>query len=243
MQDRSNQRLGRYRIAAYASATLAAVTIVTFGFALLAVPISGSNCPSNCIEYPYLDTIDRFPRDYIWMFFAIVMLIAYIVFVVALRTTSKNRDSVSGTVAVVLAGLVAAVLVPMYFVQASVVPSSLAAEQTEGISLLTQYNPHGLFIAVEEIGYLLMSLSFLFLVKLIDWDGMLSKIVRWAFVAGFAIPLVSFIAIAAVYGFDRQDRFEIIVIAVNWLVLIVNGLLLAVILRRLANPDTNPWRP
>lgn len=115
-------------------------------------PISGSNCTSNCIDYPYLDTLDRFPRDCIWVFFAVVMLISYIIFVVALPSTSQNRNSVSGSVAVVLEGLVAAVLVPLYFVPAAVVPSSLAAGQTEGISLLTQYTPHGLFIAVEEIG-------------------------------------------------------------------------------------------
>lgn len=31
--------------------------------------------------------------------------------------------------------------------------------ETEGITLLTQYNAHGIFIALEELGYLLMSLS------------------------------------------------------------------------------------
>ncbi len=32
--------------------------------------------------------------------------------------------------------------------------------EKEGISLLTQFNPHGIFIALKEVGYLLMSLSF-----------------------------------------------------------------------------------
>jgi hypothetical protein len=31
--------------------------------------------------------------------------------------------------------------------------------ETEGITLLTQYNAHGIFIVLEELGYLLMSLS------------------------------------------------------------------------------------
>jgi len=229
---------GRYRIAAYASSTLAVMTIVTFGFALAAVPISGSNCPSNCIEYPYLDTLDRFPRDYLWMFFAILLIVAYVVFVVALRSASQNRESVAGVSAVVLGALVAAVLVPTYFVQATVVPSSLAAGQTDGISLLTQYNPHGLFIAAEEIGYLLMSASFLLLVPLVRWHDVMSRIVRWVFVAGFVVPVVAFGAIAAIYGFDRQDRFEVIIISIDWLVLIVNGILLALIFQRLRNADT-----
>ena len=235
---RADESVKRYRFAGIASASLAAVTVVTFGFALTAVPISGANCPSNCIDYPYLDTLDRFPRDYIWMFFAIVMLVTYVVFVAALRSATPNSNPVSGTVAVAMASLVAAVLVPTYFVQATVVPSSLAAGQTEGISLLTQYNPHGLFIAAEEIGYLLMSVSFLFLVPLIQWTGGMPRFVRWTYATGFAVPLVAFVAVVAVYGFDRQDRFEVIIISINWLVLIINSVLLTLIFRRLTATDT-----
>jgi hypothetical protein len=40
---------------------------------------------------------------------------------------------------------------------------SLMNGQAQGIALLTQYNPYGVFIVLEELGYLLMSLSFLFL--------------------------------------------------------------------------------
>ena len=50
-----------------------------------------------------------------------------------------------------------------YFVQFSMVPVSLMNGQSEGIALLTQYNPYGVFIVLEELGYLLMSLSFVFL--------------------------------------------------------------------------------
>lgn len=234
MRERDIGRQDRNRIAAYASALLAVTTLVTFGVALTAVPISGSNCPSNCIEYPYLDTLHRFPRDYIWMVFAILLLATYVVFVVALRSASPNRNTISGSVAVVMAGISAAVLVPLYFVQITVIPSSLAAGQTDGISLLTQYNPHGLFIAGEEVGYLIMGLSFLFLVPLVKWDGTLARIVRWTFLAGFAVPLIAFVAIVVAYGFDRQDRFEVVVITVNWFVLILTGALLARTLFRLS---------
>ena len=44
-----------------------------------------------------------------------------------------------------------------YFVQFTVVIPSLQAGETEGLSLFTQYNPHGLFIAGEALGYLAMS--------------------------------------------------------------------------------------
>jgi len=56
------------RTAMYASVAVAVITVVAFGLALLAVPISGANCPGDCLGYPFLDSVDRYPRDYIWMF-------------------------------------------------------------------------------------------------------------------------------------------------------------------------------
>ena len=41
-------------------------------------------------------------------------------------------------------------------------PSILLGE-TEGFALLTQYNPHGVFIALEDLGYFLMGMAFVFL--------------------------------------------------------------------------------
>ena len=220
------------RIAMYAATAMAAITTVTFGLALFAVPISGSNCPSDCIEYPYLDTLDRFPRDYVWMYFAIGLVVAYLIFATALNfARPRSGSAIAGQVAVGLAIVVVAVLAPTYFVQFSVVPSSLSAGQTDGISLLTQYNPHGIFIALEEIGYLLMSFSFLFLIPLIPAEGFRAKAVRWIFGAGFVASILALVAIAIAFGFDRQDRFEVVVISVTWLVLIVNGVLVALVFR------------
>jgi hypothetical protein len=133
--------------------------------------------------------------------------------------------------AVAVSVVAAAVLVPTYFVQFSVVPSSIAAGETEGITLLTQYNPHGAFIALEEAGYLLMSLSFLLAIPLIDDAGVKARVVRWLFGAGFVVPIVALVAVGLAYGLDRQDRFEVAVISVDWFVLIVNGILLASIFR------------
>ena len=139
-----------------------------------------------------------------------------------------------------LAIVVVAVLAPTYFVQFSVVPSSLSAGQTDGISLLTQYNPHGIFIALEEIGYLLMSFSFLFLIPLIPAEGFRAKVVRWIFGAGFVASILALVAIAIAFGFDRQDRFEVVVISVTWLVLIVNGVLVALVFRSRLRSGTDP---
>lgn len=73
---------------------------------------------------------------------------------------------------------------------------------------------------------------------MVRWHDVMSRIVRWVFVAGFVVPVVAFGAIAAICGFDHQDRFEVIIISIDWWVLIVNGILLALIFQRHRNAGT-----
>jgi hypothetical protein len=219
------------RCAMYVSWALAAFATIALGLGIVAVPIAGANCPHDCIGYPYLDTVDRFPRDYLWIYFAIVLIIMYLVFIVSLRVVSAARNGVLGQIAVAVAVASTVVLASTYFTQAAVVPASLAAGETEGIALFTMYNPHGLFIALEEIGYLLMSLSFLFAASMIIDTSRMMRIVRSVFAAGFVLPVLALIAYSVAYGLDRLDRFEVVALSVDWLVLIINGILVALILR------------
>jgi hypothetical protein len=214
------------QVAMYVSAATAGTALVTFVAALLAVPISGANCRNECIEYPYLDTTDRYPRDYVWMYLAIGLIVAYLLLVVTVRHLGPPNRRLLGNMAVALAGVSAAVLVPAYFVQASVVPASLAAGETDGIALLTQYNPHGVFIALEEIGYLTMNGSFLLLAPLVRNTGRRSSAIRLLFVAAFVVTSVALAAYSVAHGLDRQDRFEVIALTVAWFTLLVSGILL-----------------
>jgi hypothetical protein len=139
---------------------------------------------------------------------------------------------VYGQIGLSFALLSAVVLLGDYFVQFSVVPISLMNGHTEGIALLTQYNPYGVFIVLEELGYLLMSLSFVFLAPVFADQGRLASAVRWVFVAGFVLTTAFLVVISAYYGLERMDRFEIAAISIEWLVLVVNGILLSVLFRR-----------
>ena len=163
--------------------------------------------------------------------FAVVLVIAYLLFMISLRAVSAARSGVVGQATVGLAAIASTVLVMTYFTQSTVVPASLAAGETEGITLLTMYNPHGLFIALEEIGYLLMSLSFLFASWMVTGTGRMLCAIRWVFAAGFVVPVLGLIAYSVAYGLDRQDRFEVVVLSADWLVLIINGILVALLLR------------
>ncbi len=57
----------------------------------------------------------------------------------------------------------------------------------------------------------------------------------WVFVIGCTIAFAALIVISFVYGLERLDRFEVVVISTAWLVLLINGILLSILFRRQLN--------
>ena len=216
----------------YAAILTTVVTLFTFALAMTAIPISGSNCPNDCIEYPYLDTVAQFPRDYRWMLPAIVLLLVYVILMLSIQGYASGQKRVFAQIGTAFAIMSATVLTSAYFIQFAVVPVSLMNGETQGIALLTQYNPHGIFIAMEELGYLIMSLSFLFAAFVFTNRTRLENAVRWIFLIGFGLTLVTLVVISVRYGLERLDRFEVAVISIDWLVLLINGALLSLVFRR-----------
>lgn len=209
------------------SILLSVLTIITFGFALMAVPISGAFCPNNCIEYPYLNTFSQYPRDFIWMYWAMALSIVYLLFMVSVHYYSAPRNKIYTQAALLFALISSMVLLVNYFIQSSVVPASLKNNETEGLALLIQYNPHGIFIAMEELGFILMSLSFVFSIPAFECEPGLKKIIRLNFAFAFVAVVIAFIYLTFKHGLERKDRFEVAIISINWLVLIVNGILIS----------------
>lgn len=216
----------------YSAILTTVMTVVTFGFAMTAIPISGANCPEGCIEYPYLDTISQFPKDYLWMFPAIILILSYVILMVSIHSYASQQKKIFSQIGLSFAIITAVILLSAYFIQFSVVPASLINGETEGITLLTQYNPHGIFIALEDLGYLMMSLSLLFMAPVFTNKDRLETTVRWVFIVGFILTIVSLATISINYGLDRKDRFEVLAISINWFVLIINGVLLSIAFRR-----------
>jgi uncharacterized membrane protein len=97
--------------------------------------------------------------------------------------------------------------------------------------MLIQYNSHGVFLALEELGYLMMSLSFLFIGIALSNRSRLESVIRWIFMIGFVLVLLSLAVVSISHGLDRLDRFEVLVISIDWLILIVNGVLLSTMFR------------
>jgi hypothetical protein len=220
------------RFGFYSALCTALLTTVTFGFALYAIPISGANCLENCVEYPYLDTAARFPRDFMWMPLAILLVLAYVTLMVSIHAYAPDSKKTFSQAGLSFALMAATMLASVYFIQFSVIPISLMKGETDGLAALIQYNPHGVFIAMEELGYLLMSLSFLFMAPVFAGRSRLERAVRWIFAGAFFLAIAALLAISLIYGLERLDRFEVAVISIDWLVLIVNGILLSILFKR-----------
>jgi hypothetical protein len=103
--------------------------------------------------------------------------------------------------------------------------------ETEGLSLFTEYNPHGIFIGLEGLGYLMMNVAFLFTAAVFA-GGRLERAIRWLFVTSFVLAIGSFAGLSLL----RYDIaiFEVTIIALNCAVLIVSGALLSVLFKRAA---------
>ncbi|MBN2349789.1 MAG: DUF4386 family protein [Bacteroidales bacterium] len=218
------------KFAFYSSALLALITIVTFG--TVKPPITGPFCPGNCIDYPFTEIAAQFPKDYIWMYLSVVMMLLYVTVITCIHYYSSEEKKIFSHTGLVFSIITATVLIIDYFVQVSVIQPSILKGETEGIALLTQYNPHGIFIALEDLGYMLMGISFLFIGLVFIKSKGLGKTIGIIFITGSVLAIGSFIVISLVYGIHREYIYECIVIVVDWLVLIVNGILLSILFRR-----------
>jgi hypothetical protein len=216
----------------FSALSLVLITLITFAFAMTAVPISGAFCKENGVSYPYLDTAGQFPHDFLWMIPAMLLIICYLLVMVFIHSSTRSERQPFSRAGLAFAMIAAILLLTDYFIQISVVPVSLIKGETDGLPLLIQYNSHGIFLALEELGYLMMSLSFIFITFAFGAGTRLESAIRRIFVISFFLVAVSFVLILLRYGIHRQDRFEVVVISINWLTLIVNGALLSVWFKR-----------
>ena len=56
--------------------------------------------------------------------------------------------------------------------------------------------------------------------------------IQWIFIAAFVLTIGSLVIILIQYGMEREYRFEVAVITINWLVLIINGILVGLVFKR-----------
>jgi len=216
------------KFALYSSRAVVIMTIITWGFGMMAVPPAGPFCPGDCMEYPFSDLLDYYPRDYYWMYLAIFQVFAYILYMISNYFIAREEKKIFGFSSVAFSIITAVILLTAYFVQFSVVPVSMMKGETEGIALLTQYNGNGIFIALEDLAYITMSISFLFLAFVFPRGTRLERAIRIILLTAFPLVVLAFAIYTIKYGMERSYRFEVAAITVNWLVTISTGILLSI---------------
>ncbi|MGZ4944660.1 MAG: hypothetical protein ACXVIG_08295, partial [Halobacteriota archaeon] len=198
----------------------------------LTPPRSGPFAPAaDIIPYPYTNVAAFIPGDYLWLYPGILLAPVFIVLMACIHSYARSDRKVFSQIALSFAVIYATIILIDYFIQFTIVIPSVLTGETAGLSLFTQYNPHGFFIAFETLGYSMMSVAFLFTAAVFT-GGKLERSLRWIFIAGFVVAVLLFVALSLLQ-YDLV-AFEVTILTINWVVLIVSGVLLSIVFRRSA---------
>jgi hypothetical protein len=222
------------RLGSWSAAMMALCAAVALAIGIATPPMSGPGCVSGCIAYPYTAVAFLVPHDYIWMYPAILLAPLFVVLMVCLHHIASRDRKLFTQIGTAFAVIYATVISVDYFVQLSVMQPSLLKGETEGLVLFSMYNPHGVFIALEDLGYLAMSAAFFFIGWVFVGNDRLERALRWLLRVSAVVTVAAFVVMSLVYGPDLEYRFELLAISVDWLMLIVGGVLLSVFFRRAA---------
>lgn len=225
--------IGR-RLATGAAAVTAVAATLALAIGVFTPPRGGVLCTSGCIPYPYTGAAPYVVGDSIWIYPAIVMALGFVAVAASLHELAPPGGRLAGLVALAFAVLAAGLLVGDYFVHLMVVVPSLARGEGAAMATLSMYNPHGIFIALENGGYFLLGVAFLATaVAVADADtGRLGRAARWVFLVAGILAVGGLAVFVAFFGSDLDVRYEVAAISIDYLGLAIGGALLAVLFRR-----------
>jgi len=226
-------RLSASRLGVWVAPSTAAVGVVSLVVSVSTPVRSGPWCNDGCVAYPYTDVAAFVPRDYLWIYPEVLLVLLFVVLAACLLHWVPPQRRLSAAVAVCFAVIGAAVLVVDYGIQLTVLQPAVLSGQTEGLSALTMYNPRGVFIALENVGYAVFGVAFVFLGgALAGASSRRERAVHWVFIVGGVLILAALVLSAAIYRADLDYWFELMSLSITWLVLIVSGTLLTVVFGR-----------
>jgi hypothetical protein len=224
------------RFGFWISTLTAVTTAITFVMAVLTPPKAGPFCTDDCLAYPYTDFAAHIPRDFLWMYPALVVAPLLVILLATMHERTPPAWRPFTRSALAFGVMAATTLTAAYFIQLRFVQPAVLKGEFDGLAPLTQYNPHGVFIALEEAGYTLMAVTFLFAGLALPKTSRLERALRWILVGGFVAVAVLFVVLSVVYGMVLEYRFEVAAITVDWTVLLVASTLLAILHRRSVQP-------
>jgi uncharacterized membrane protein YgdD (TMEM256/DUF423 family) len=207
------------------SATLTAVLAAVF----FGVGIFGSSSTES-IQYPYVLSTIR-PIDYgVWIpGFLIAPILVVLIACIHFQAPANKKifSQIGLSFALIYAGIITA----DYFIQLTVILPSILSNETEGLALFSMYNPHGLLVALESLGYLMMNTALLVIAAVFAGRSRVERAIRWLFVIGFVLAVGSF-SVITLAGYQIV-YFEIAIITINVIVLIASGALLSLFFKRI----------
>jgi hypothetical protein len=166
------------------------------------------------------------------MYPGLILALTFVVLMACIHYYTRDDKKIFSQIGLSFALISATVITLDYFIQLAVMQPSLLKGETDGLSLFSQYNPHGIFIALEDLGYLMMSAALLFAAVGFAGRARLERAIRWLFITSSLAAVGAFIGLSLIYGQDLEYRFEVVVLTINWIVLIVAGALLSVLFKR-----------
>ena len=216
------------RVGFWSGVLSAVFAAISFALGVTTPPRTGPfAAPAIAIGYPYMQAAAFVARDFLWMWPAMLMMAAFLILAAATHHRAASNARLSSRIGLCLATISTAVIVGDYFVQLRAVQPSLLRGEVQGLALLSQYNPHGVFIALEEFGYIAMSVGMLFLAFSVPGTGRLEQSIRWIFFVSSVLTISSFIGMSVYFGFALEYRFEVAVITIDYLTLAISGVLLS----------------
>jgi hypothetical protein len=204
---------------------------ISLGMAIMTPPRSGPFCQGDCVGYPYADVAAYVPRDYLWMYPAIVLTLLIIVLMQCIHYKIEPSRRVLSGIGLTFSAVGAGTLIIDYAVQLTFIQPAVVLGEAEGLSPWSQYNPHGVFIALENVGYGLLNLAFLFIgIAMLRTASRLWRAAAWIFAVGAALTLALLVLYSAFYRVRLDYRFEVMAIGVTGLVLIIAPVLVSIAL-------------
>ena len=166
------------------------------------------------------------------MYPGLVLALTFVALIACIHQYVKEGKKLFSQIGLSFAVISASAILIDYFIQLAVMQPSLLKGETEGLALFSQYNPHGIFIAFEDLGYLMMSVSLLFVGLGFAGRARLERGIRWLFIMSSLAAIGALIGLSLIYGQDLEYRFEVVVLTINWTVLIITGVLLSILFRQ-----------
>ena len=191
----SSTRGSATRLGFWTAILTVAVTVV---FAAMAIPTparGGPFCVTGCVTYPYVDVAQFIPGDYLWLVPGSLFAPTFVVLMACIHASSAEARKTYSRIGLSFAVVYAVVILVDYFLQLAVVAPSLQAGETDGLSLFTQYDPHGFFIALEALGYSMLTFALLFAAPVFT-GGPVERVIRWLFGLSFVLMVVAFVGLA-----------------------------------------------